>query len=134
MLTTHWSVTQRRCLLSSVSDTLDDIFDESGDEQETDAVVNQVLDEIGIEISGKVSTCVKINAASFHYSFLKQRFTSFPICSLLCVDAIYCMLPLFTLQMRDAPAAHKGALGESSKAAGMTDDDLERQLAQLKAL
>ena len=38
-----------------VSDTLDDIFDESGDEEEQDAIVNQVLDEIGIEISGKVN-------------------------------------------------------------------------------
>ncbi len=27
---------------------------ESGDEEEQDAIVNQVLDEIGIEISGKV--------------------------------------------------------------------------------
>ena len=38
-----------------VNETLDSIFDESGDEEEQDAVVNQVLDEIGIEISGKVS-------------------------------------------------------------------------------
>uniref|UniRef100_A0A4W5PKW2 Uncharacterized protein n=1 Tax=Hucho hucho TaxID=62062 RepID=A0A4W5PKW2_9TELE len=30
------------------------IFDESGDEEESDSIVNQVLDEIGIEISGKV--------------------------------------------------------------------------------
>ena len=35
--------------------------------------------------------------------------------------------------MRDAPSAHKGALGETSKS-GMTDEDLEKQLAQLKAL
>lgn len=27
---------------------------ESGDEEESDQIVNQVLDEIGIEISGKV--------------------------------------------------------------------------------
>ena len=38
-----------------VNDALDEIFDESGDEEEQDAIVNQVLDEIGIEISGKVS-------------------------------------------------------------------------------
>lgn len=37
-----------------VNDTLDDILDESGDEEEQDAIVSQVLDEIGIEISGKV--------------------------------------------------------------------------------
>jgi charged multivesicular body protein 2B len=40
---------------SLVNDTLDDILNESGDEEEGDAIVNQVLDEIGIEISGKVS-------------------------------------------------------------------------------
>ena len=37
-----------------VNETLDSILDESGDEDEQEAVVNQVLDEIGIEISGKV--------------------------------------------------------------------------------
>lgn len=38
----------------AVNDTLDDILGESGDEEESDQIVNQVLDEIGIEISGKV--------------------------------------------------------------------------------
>lgn len=38
-----------------ISDTLDDLLTESGDEEEEDAVVNQVLDEIGIEISGKLA-------------------------------------------------------------------------------
>ena len=37
-----------------MNDALDDILDESGDEEEQDAIVTQVLDEIGIEISGKV--------------------------------------------------------------------------------
>ncbi|TMS06496.1 Charged multivesicular body protein 2b [Larimichthys crocea] len=37
-----------------INDTLDDIFDESGDEEESQGIVNQVLDEIGIEISGKM--------------------------------------------------------------------------------
>ena len=41
------------CMLI-VNDSLDDILGESGDEEEQDAVVTQVLDEIGIEISGKV--------------------------------------------------------------------------------
>lgn len=31
-------------------------MDESDDEQETEGIVNKVLDEIGIEISGKVGT------------------------------------------------------------------------------
>lgn len=38
----------------SVNDTLDDMLNESDDEQETNAIVDKVLDEIGIEISGKV--------------------------------------------------------------------------------
>lgn len=31
------------------------MLEESGDEEETNGIVNQVLDEIGIEISGKVN-------------------------------------------------------------------------------
>ncbi|XP_072901221.1 charged multivesicular body protein 2b [Hemitrygon akajei] len=38
-----------------MNDTLDDIFNESGDEEESQDIVNQVLDEIGIEISGKMA-------------------------------------------------------------------------------
>ncbi|XP_052243574.1 charged multivesicular body protein 2b-like isoform X2 [Dreissena polymorpha] len=71
-----------------INDTLDDILTESGDEEEQDAIVNQVLDEIGIDITGK---------------------------------------------LLDAPSAHKGKLGESSKAR-TTDDDIEQQLAALKDL
>ncbi|TNN03156.1 hypothetical protein fugu_000185 [Takifugu bimaculatus] len=37
-----------------INDTLDDIFEGSGDEEESQDIVNQVLDEIGIEISGKM--------------------------------------------------------------------------------
>lgn len=37
-----------------VNDTLDDILNESGDEEEGDAIVNQVLEEIGIEMGSKV--------------------------------------------------------------------------------
>lgn len=39
-----------------INDTLDDMLTESGDEEESNAVVNKVLDEIGIEISGKMAT------------------------------------------------------------------------------
>jgi len=42
-----------------MNDALDDILTESGDEEEGDAIVNQVLDEIGIEISGKLSEAPK---------------------------------------------------------------------------
>lgn len=38
----------------SVNETLDDMLEESGDEEETNGIVNKVLDEIGIEISGKM--------------------------------------------------------------------------------
>ena len=46
-----------------VNDTLDDILNESGDEEESDAIVTQVLDEIGIDISGKVLVCIYFIAA-----------------------------------------------------------------------
>ena len=39
----------------SVNDALDDILADSDFESEEQAVITQVLDEIGIEISGKVS-------------------------------------------------------------------------------
>merc|ERR1711887_78117 len=38
-----------------MNDTLDDILNDSDDEEEENAIVNQVLDEIGIEVSGKLS-------------------------------------------------------------------------------
>ncbi|KAK4327186.1 hypothetical protein Pmani_002333 [Petrolisthes manimaculis] len=38
-----------------MNDALDDILNESGDEEESDAIVSQVLDEIGIEIGAKVA-------------------------------------------------------------------------------
>ncbi|XP_054643625.1 charged multivesicular body protein 2Ba [Dunckerocampus dactyliophorus] len=37
-----------------INDTFDEVFDESGDEEESQDIVSQVLDEIGIEISGKM--------------------------------------------------------------------------------
>ncbi|XP_044736050.1 charged multivesicular body protein 2b [Chrysoperla carnea] len=37
-----------------INDTLDDMLTESGDEEESTNIVSQVLDEIGIEISGKM--------------------------------------------------------------------------------
>ncbi|XP_067645286.1 charged multivesicular body protein 2b-B isoform X1 [Eurosta solidaginis] len=38
-----------------INDTLDDMLNDSGDEEESNAIVNKVLDEIGIEISGKMA-------------------------------------------------------------------------------
>ncbi|XP_064488817.1 charged multivesicular body protein 2b-like [Ornithodoros turicata] len=70
-----------------VDETLNSILDESGDEEEQDAVVTQVLDEIGIELSGKLA---------------------------------------------EAPSARADPLGSTSKARLPTDDEIERQLAQLR--
>lgn len=38
-----------------MNEGLDSVLDESGDEDEQESIVNQVLDEIGIDIAGKVS-------------------------------------------------------------------------------
>jgi len=38
----------------TVNDVMDDIMEGSGDEEESNAIVSQVLDEIGIDISGQV--------------------------------------------------------------------------------
>jgi hypothetical protein len=41
--------------LFSVDEALDDMLEGSDDEQESNKIIDQVLGEIGIEISGKVS-------------------------------------------------------------------------------
>ncbi|KFW82179.1 Charged multivesicular body protein 2b, partial [Manacus vitellinus] len=70
-----------------INDTLDDIFDASDEEEESQDIVNQVLDEIGIEISGK---------------------------------------------MAKAPSAARGLPSAStSKAATISDEEIERQLKAL---
>lgn len=70
-----------------MNDTLDDLFEESGDEEESEGIVNQVLDEIGIEISGK---------------------------------------------MVGAPSAGRGLpSAAASKSAGLSDEEIERQLRAL---
>ncbi|KAF5285909.1 hypothetical protein FQA39_LY04370 [Lamprigera yunnana] len=38
-----------------INETFDDILTESGDEEESDNIISQVLDEIGIEMSGKMA-------------------------------------------------------------------------------
>lgn len=56
-LTTFFVYSQYKSYSSSfitVNDALDDILAGSDDEEEEAAIVNKVLDEIGIEISGKV--------------------------------------------------------------------------------
>lgn len=44
----------RRELLVLVSETLEAAFGEEGDSEEEDAIVNQVLDEIGISLNERV--------------------------------------------------------------------------------
>ncbi|XP_055061172.1 charged multivesicular body protein 2b [Misgurnus anguillicaudatus] len=44
-----------------MNDTLDEIFEGSDDEEESQDIVNQVLDEIGIEISGKMARAPAAN-------------------------------------------------------------------------
>lgn len=51
----HAIFTNGHLFFVTVNDSLDDILAESGDEEESDNIVTQVLDEIGIEISGKVN-------------------------------------------------------------------------------
>lgn len=62
--------------LLTVNDTLDDILGESGDEEESDAVVSQVLDEIGIEITGKVKLSPII---TIHYICKDFAVICFPV-------------------------------------------------------
>ncbi|KAL0281454.1 UNVERIFIED_CONTAM: hypothetical protein PYX00_002438 [Menopon gallinae] len=53
-----------------INDTLDDIFADSDDEAESDKVVTQVLDEIGIEISGQMSKAPVVRGDMPHKSRL----------------------------------------------------------------
>lgn len=57
-------------LLFTVNDTLDDLFEDSGDEEESQDIVSQVLDEIGIEISGKVRV-TRLNCTFFKTEVIK---------------------------------------------------------------
>ncbi|KAK0422466.1 hypothetical protein QR680_007589 [Steinernema hermaphroditum] len=47
-----------------VNDTLDSMLDESGDEEEQDAIVNQVLDEIGIDLNAQLSRVPKASTVA----------------------------------------------------------------------
>ena len=49
-----------------MNEALDDILTESGDEEEENAIVNQVLDEIGIEVAAKVLHTAK----KVHFNYL----------------------------------------------------------------
>ena len=64
-MTPYGSGSEYPCSSLIVNETLDSILDESGDEEEQEAVVNQVLDEIDIEMSGRVSTLLSLISAGF---------------------------------------------------------------------
>lgn len=46
-----------------IQDTMEDMWDDEGEEEETDDIVNQVLDEIGINLETEVS---------FHYYYFQH--------------------------------------------------------------
>jgi charged multivesicular body protein 2B len=48
-------------------------LDESGDEEESEAIMNQVLDEIGIEITGKVAAAPHAHGAALPSEGVKAR-------------------------------------------------------------
>ncbi|KAG5283315.1 hypothetical protein AALO_G00040730 [Alosa alosa] len=58
-----------------INNTLDEIFEESGDEEESQDIVTQVLDEIGIEISGKMSRVPAVGKSPLHSSKTKTSTT-----------------------------------------------------------
>lgn len=90
------------------------MLEDSGDEEETNGIVNKVLDEIGIEISGKV-TFIQYSVIILYpfYIFYSINF------------------PFFILfQMSDAPSAIKDSIGASGK---MSEKEIETQLAKLRS-
>jgi division protein CdvB (Snf7/Vps24/ESCRT-III family) len=50
----HFEDENKRLVFFSVGETLDAAFGQEGDSDEEDAIVNQVLDEIGISLNEKV--------------------------------------------------------------------------------
>ena len=97
-----------------MNDALDGILDESGDEEEQDAIVNQVLDEIGIDL--KQTVCI----SNFNY--------------VLC---LYCIKCYMFVQLSKAPAAPSGLATSTAATANtskkMTDSELDAMLERLKA-
>lgn len=84
------------------------MLEDSGDEEESAGIVNQVLDEIGIEVSGKVI----IANPSFSVLLCSIRLS-------LC------------FQMRGAPSAIQDSIGSTGPK--MTEKDIAAQLAKLRS-
>ena len=78
----YWFNINKFCViiwfLVIVNDTLEGVLDGSGDEEEQDAIISQVLDEIGIETSGKVSNIHNIIIVIVNYlcNYLRAVFNN----------------------------------------------------------
>ena len=110
----------------SVNDALDEIMADSDDESEEQAVIDKVLDEIGIEISGKVNTFTWF---SVHTGTLLK------LIGIRIILTINNTIITYQLQMINAPAAHSGTIGDKSKEKSKPSDEdkeIEAMLAQLK--
>ena len=83
-------------------------MNESGDEEESDAIVNQVLEEIGIDIGSKVN--------SISNFFLNNNHLFYN----------------FYLKVAGAPSALSGTIGTTVRQP-MTDTELEESLAKLRS-
>ena len=94
-----------------INETLDGVLEGSDDESASDAIVNQVLDEIGIEISGKVCLNFQNN-----YFWINHLFSSL-------------------IKLVNAPTPAKGSLASKSTAdeEDISDADIQNMLSKLKA-
>jgi len=103
--------------LFAVNETLDGVLEGSDDEQQSDAIVNQVLDEIGIEISGKVRKLFIL----FYSSFMDK--------------AVHVLLFFYLFQMLNAPTPSKGAISSKQKDKGdmVSDAEIQEMLAKLNS-
>ena len=95
----------------TMNDALDDILTESGDEDEEQSVINQVLDEIGIEITSKVNEYIFYASKTCHFLNFKNSDTLF--------------------QVSNAPSAPKNTV--KTNATSEEDKEIEAMLEKLKA-
>ena len=105
-----------------VNDALDDILADSDDESEEQAVIDKVLDEIGIELSGKVIIVCILNMLRVTTRVSSEFLLNIHFFAL-------------KFQLADAPSAHQGTIRDKSKAkskAADEDKEIEAMLAQLK--
>lgn len=99
------------------------MLEDSGDEEETNGIVSRVLDEIGIEMSGKVHFESKYHHQRYIYHLH------------IAVHRLPFLQPhiffFFVFQMANAPTAISDSIGASTNK--MTEKDIEAQLAKLRS-